>query len=206
MFKTPGQAHSVAVSGTKAYIADHMSGVDVIDVSNPAKPTSTGAFFLDGYARDVVVAGTLAYAIDSPSGFYVFDLTKPGEFEPVTALQSANGRFIDAGPATGGAPTVAAVTGFGGIQFFDISNPRAPVLAATYKTPSGRPQRVSIRGGRAYVADGAEGLHVLDLSTPGKPNLLGSFKTPAPARDVAVAGDSIVVAGPEGIVILQERR
>jgi len=44
--KTPGQAKNVAVFGTKAVVADHMSGVDFIDVSNKAKPVSLGSFFL----------------------------------------------------------------------------------------------------------------------------------------------------------------
>jgi len=63
-----GAGQEVAVFGTKAVVADHMSGVDFIDVSNKAKPVSLGSFFLDGYARDVVAAGSLAYAVDAPTG------------------------------------------------------------------------------------------------------------------------------------------
>ena len=209
-FKTPGQAHGVAVSGSTVLVADHMSGVDIIDISNPERPVSTGAFFLEGYARDVAVSGTTAYAVDSPNSFYVLDLTKPGTFEPVATLTAANGRFIDvsraeddSGASGAGRAIVACVPGPSGLQVFDVSNPKTPVLAATFRT-SGRPQRVSVSGARAFVADGAEGVQVVDIARPSVPALVGGFKTTGPARDVAVAGSLVfVVSGPDTVLILQ---
>ncbi len=194
--KTPGQAKNVTVIGTKALVADHMSGVDHIDVSNAAKPVSLGSFFLDGYARDVVSSGSLAYAVDAPTGLYIFDLSKPGPFEPITTAQSASAPasiVVSDGPAAQG-PKVAVMVGAGTLQVYDVSNPAAPVRAATYKTPSGRPVRVTLSGHLAYVADGREGLQVVDLSTPSMPRLIGGYKTSNPARDVAVANSLVFVA------------
>ena len=37
--KTPGQAKNVAIYGTKALVADHMSGVDYLDIKDPAQST-----------------------------------------------------------------------------------------------------------------------------------------------------------------------
>ena len=198
--KTPGQAKNVAVFGTKAVVADHMSGVDFIDVSNPAKPASMGSFFLDGYARDVVASGSLAYAVDAPAGLYVFDLSKPGPLDAVSSQQSATapGSIVVSDVPAAQGPKVAVLVGGGSLQVYDLTNPAAaPVKAATYRTPGGRPQRVALRGTQAYVADGPAGLEVVDLSTPSSPRLVGTYKTPNPARDVAVADSLVfVVAGP----------
>lgn len=190
--KTPGQAKNVAVFGTKAAVADHMSGVDFIDASNPAKLVSLGSFYLDGYARDVAASGSLAYAVDAPTGLYVFDLSKSGPMDAVSTQQSATapGSIVVSEAAFQG-PKIAILVGGGSLQVYDLSNPAAPVKAATYRTPGGRPLRASLSGSLAYVADGGEGLQVVDFSTPTKPSLVGAFKTPRPARDVAVA-DSLV--------------
>jgi hypothetical protein len=198
-FKTPGQAKNVALFGTKALVADHMSGLDILDVSNAAKPASLGSFFLEGYSRDVVIANAFAYAVDAPSGLYVFDLSKADPLEPVSTLQSPNSdRGSPLHPSielpaasTTELPTIACVVRSQSLQVYDISNPRAPVSVATYRTPSGRPQRVALSDKLAYVADGQEGLLILDLATPANPTIVGTFKTPSPARDVTVA-DSLV--------------
>jgi hypothetical protein len=197
--KTPGQAKNVAVYGTRAVIADHMSGVDFVDVSNPAKPASLGSFFLDGYARDVVAAGSMAYAVDAPAGLYVFDLSKPGPLDAVSTQQSATapGSIVVSDVSATQGPKIAVLVGGGSLQVYDMSNPTAPVKAATYRTPGGRPQRVALSGTEAYVAAGQEGLVVVDLSTPSMPRLVGTYKTPSPARDVAVSDSLVfVVAGP----------
>ncbi len=198
-FKTPGQAKHVALFGTRALVADHMTGLDVLDVSNVSRPVSAGSFYLEGYARDVWVLGTLGVAIDSPSGLYVFDLLKAGALEPVGTLQTpikdrggplhpklASVKVSGAEP-----PGLIGVVRSESLLFYDISNPAKPVTVATFRTPSGRPQRATLTSKRAYVADAQEGLIVLDLSAISAPQIIGSFKTPSPARDVFVA-DSLV--------------
>jgi hypothetical protein len=205
-FKTRGQAHGVAVYGTKALIADHMAGVVLVDASNPANPVAVDSFFLEGYPRDVVARGALAYAVDSPTGFYVFDLSKSGPLEPASALQSANGRALGVSEGAPGAniANIVCVAGGAALQVFDVTHPAAPVLTATYRTP-GRPQRVSLQGRLAYVADGPAGLQVVDLSMPSTPRLIGAHATSAPARDVAIASSLVlVVVGNEEVLLLRQ--
>jgi hypothetical protein len=196
--KTRGQAKAVVVTGKRAVVVDHMDGLAFVDVSDVDKPTAAGSLFVDGYARDVALAGSLAYAVDSPSGFYAVDLAKAGPVDFTGSVQAANGQTV----AVSG--SVACVPGRGGLQIFDVSNPAAPVLAATLKTP-GTAQRVAIRGKRAYVADGREGLQVVDVSNPARPAIVGSYKTGSPARDVAVGdGLILVVTVSDGTAVLRE--
>jgi hypothetical protein len=194
--KLPGQAKNVALVGTTALIADHMSGLDIVDVADVARPVNRGSFFLEGYARDVVSAGSMAYAIDAPSGLYVFDLSQAGPVEPIGSQQSARApASIELAKGSAGqSANLAVLVGGGLLQVYDITKASAPVRAATFKTPSGRPARATVYGTRAYVADFREGLQVVDLSTPSAPALVGGFKTPEPARDVAVSDSFAFVA------------
>jgi hypothetical protein len=90
---------------------------------------------------------------------------------------------------------------------FNVSDPAAPSLASTFRTPGGAPARATLRGARAYVADGREGLQVVDLSNPANPKIIGAYKTTNPARDVAVSeGLAFVVAGANQVQILGETR
>jgi hypothetical protein len=78
------------------------------------------------------------------------------------------------------------------------------VQATTYRTP-GNAQRVTIRGTRAYVADGPGGLQVLDLSTPSTPAIVGGYQTSMPARDVAVTDALVLVVTADGVLILRPK-
>jgi hypothetical protein len=206
--KTPGQAKNVALYGTRALVADHVSGIDAIDVSTPTMPKLTGSFFVDGFAKDVVIRDSFAYALDQPTGLSVFDLTKTGAFEPVASATLANPiplfAQLDVSPGSAKGERVAVVVGGGPIQIFTVRSGLAPVLATTYRTP-GSPQRVAIRGTRAYLADGPAGVQVLDLSAPSQPAMVGGYKTATPARDIAVTNSLVlVVTGGEEVLILRQ--
>jgi hypothetical protein len=204
--KTPGQSKSVAVVGSMALVADHMSGVNFIDVTDPAKPQVKGDFFLDGYARAVASSGPIAVAVDSPTGVYVFDLSKPSRLEPISTQQSAErpGSVEVSEIPDGAVRRLAVLVGSGALQIYDVTDPVKPVKAATFKTPSGRPLDVALRGAIAYVADSTAGLQIVDLSTPAAPKIVGSFKTPASARSVAVTDALIVVSVTKGPVPASE--
>jgi hypothetical protein len=68
---TPGAAYDVAVVGSYAYVADNLSGLQVIDVSNPAIPVVMGGLDTPDAARGVAVVGDYAYVADGISGLQV---------------------------------------------------------------------------------------------------------------------------------------
>ena len=190
--KTPGQVKDVDVSGDTAVLADHMSGVDLVDVSDVRAPAALGSVYLDGYSRDVAVLGPLAYAVDDPSGFYVLDLADTDSWEPMAALQSADGPRIVQVSETAQRP-LAVLLGHGTLQVYDLATPAEPAYLSTYATP-GRALRVALDGPLAYVADGDHGMLVVSLEDPAAPRVVGSFRTADAVRDVAVDGDLTLVA------------
>ncbi|MCG2721624.1 MAG: S8 family serine peptidase, partial [Thermodesulfovibrionales bacterium] len=72
----PGEvsAYSVDVSGNYAYLAAGDLGLQVVDVTNPAKPLSVGSYATPGYAYDVFVSGNYAYVADSSAGIQVIEV------------------------------------------------------------------------------------------------------------------------------------
>ena len=206
---TPGQAKNVAVSGGRAVVADHMSGVDIIDVSDVDAPVEVGSVYTDGYARDVAMFGSHAYAVDHPAGFYVLDTAAADPLTPLGSLQSASAprhvEILDAAPhvavLVGGVPfdplralrdDAPPVDPRGTLQIYDVSDPSAPALITTFRTP-GDAQRTELRGHLAYVADGPAGLSVVDLSAPESPRVVGRYATRHFARDIAVGDGTVLV-------------
>tara|TARA_B100001123_G_scaffold448970_1_gene612320 strand:+ start:696 stop:1691 length:996 start_codon:yes stop_codon:yes gene_type:complete len=186
--KTPGQAKDVEISGATALLADHMSGVDLVDITDPETPTAIGSVYLDGYGRDVAASGTIGYAVDDPSGFYVIDLQERDSWEPLSAIQSANGpRIVEI------EDDLALLVGKGTLQIYDISNPTAPTHRSNYGTPGGA-HRAVLFDNHAYVADGKMGLLVVDLNNPLVPTVAASYRHSEPVRDVAVYGNLVVIA------------
>ena len=191
-FKSLGQVKVGAVYGAKVVLIDHMEGLVMLDTSNEAEPVSVGSFFLDGYARDVTTSGALAYAVDTPTGLYIFDLARPGPLEPIGVLHAPNApHSIEVSEAPGGGrSTVVCGIAAGALQIYDVSDPTAPVRAASFRVP-GQAQRISFKGEVAYVAAGRGGLQIVDLSTPSRPRIIGEYASTGPVRDVAVS-DSLV--------------
>ena len=143
---------------------------------------------------------SIAAAVDAPTGLYLFDFTKAAKLEAVGTEQSAERPVLVDVTSTNGssAPNVAVLVGSGTLQIYDISAPAAPRKVSTFRTPAGRPARVTLRNSLAYVADLVDGLVIVDLAEPASPRVVSTFKTPMPARDVAVGGGLILVAVARG--------
>ena len=66
-YDTKGFAYAVYISGNKAYVADFMFGLQIIDISNPKAPVLLGSYDTPGYAQGVYVSGNTAYVADGSS-------------------------------------------------------------------------------------------------------------------------------------------
>jgi hypothetical protein len=70
-----GLAHSVAVSGTLAYVGNTDGDLYVIDVTNPARPTPLANYGMGGWAEDVYLSGGLVYVADGRGGLKILRYT-----------------------------------------------------------------------------------------------------------------------------------
>ncbi len=71
---TPGNAYSVDIIGSYAYVADAFSGLQLVDVSDPGAPTLIGGADTPHFAYDVAVEGAYAYVADAATGLQIVDI------------------------------------------------------------------------------------------------------------------------------------
>jgi len=158
------------VSGSMAYVADGLPGLQVIDVSNPASPVIVRGVDTPGVARGVVVSGSMVFVADGTGGLQVIDVSNP-------ASPGIVGSAAVPGEAWGVAVSgpVAYVAGStGGLQVIDVSNPASPVLVGSMDTP-GLAWGVVVSGSAVYVADACSGLEILPGQCDVTPVLLSRF-------------------------------
>jgi len=195
-YDTPGFARGVAVAGDFAFVADHGSGLSVIDISDPNNPVFVDNITLLSNAYDVVVEGDLAFVAYGGAGLKIFDISNPSNLSSEGEYDTPN-NAVDVA-VSGDLAFVADISG--GLQIINISNPSSPVFAGSYNT-SAYPSGVAVAGNNAFVADGA-GLQVIDISDPSTPTLIGSYTTSG-GVDVVVEGDLAFMAdGWDGLLVI----
>ncbi|MGB3220186.1 MAG: hypothetical protein WBD79_22550, partial [Anaerolineae bacterium] len=185
----PGVVRDVSVVAGRAYVAAWDSGLQIIDISNPANPTLRGAYNTPGYAYGVSVVGGLAYVADAWGGLQIIDVSNP-------ANPTRRGAYDTSGDARGVSVvgSLAYVAdAWGGLQIIDVSNPANPTLRGAYDTP-GWASGVSVVGSLAYVAAENSGLKIIDVSNPANPTLRGAYDTLGNALGVSVVGSLAYVA------------
>ena len=195
---TTGTANDVTISGNYAYVADQASGLQIIDISNPAAPTLAGTVDTTGNAVGVAISGNHAYVADGNNGVQVINISNPAS-PSLTATFNVIG--IAYGVAISGNYAYVAY-GVHGLRVIDISNPASPTLAGTYDT-TGTAVGVAISGNYAYVADANTGLQVINISNPTSPTLAGTYDTTGTANGVAISGNYAYVAdGVDGLQVI----
>lgn len=163
-------------SGGRDYVlvADHNSGISVVDVTEPDAPAlvgglrgGEGGFDLLGGAHDIDVfdvPGGGPYALmTGDRGIHTIDMSRPGE--PRVAGTLKNG-----------------TEGYAQLTAYD---------AVVFEAAGGRPY--------ALVADYTAGLHIIDLTDPHEPAHIGSVPAGTEEDLLLVPGSAIsTVASPDG--------
>lgn len=190
----------VAVAGNYAYVTDwhpfdgNGTGLNIINITNPAAPTKTGFYDTLG-ALGVAIAGNYAYVTDWSNQLRIINVSNPsapteaGFFSPITGLDVTvvnNYAYV--------------ANGQNGLLIISVSNPSAPKVVGSYIT-SGHATGVAVSGDYAYIVDG-DSLRVIDISNPSTPKEVGFYVTPGVANEVAVDGDYIYVADREGGLLI----
>ena len=129
--------HCPLMAGLPTWQHDYSSGLQIIDVSNPASPTRVGSYDTPSSAWGVSLSsdGRFAYVADYSSGLQIIDVlviqhlpTRVGSYDTPSYAYgvslSSDGRF-------------AYVADYSsGLQIIDVSNPASPTRVGSYDTPS----------------------------------------------------------------------
>jgi hypothetical protein len=184
---TADDASAVAVVGGLAYLADDLSGLRVIDVSDPTAPAEVGsiAFPFLGLS-DIEVLDGRAYVLGDDE-LRVIDVSNPAAPVEIGALDVRGGLDIEVMDGL-----AYVVTGNSRLEVIDVSNPAAPVELDRPSFPPPLPGlgplnalELAPGGGLAYVATRlalfpsggprVPALQVLDVSDPVFPFVIGTF-------------------------------
>ncbi|MFZ2725664.1 MAG: hypothetical protein WAX77_05405 [Methylococcaceae bacterium] len=190
-------ANSLQIIGTTAYLADGVSGFQLVSISNPYLPILKGVY-TNGYSsvNDVQVVGNIAYLADNgtdASGLQIINISNAYLPFRVGSLTTYDARDVQ---VIGSRAYLA--DGYAGLDIIDISDPSAPYLIGSYENTAGTAYSVDVVGHIAYIADGTAGLQVVDVSNANAPVLKGGYLTSGEARAVQVVGTNAYLADNEG--------
>jgi hypothetical protein len=169
----------------------------VIDISNPASPTSAATVAYDsdiGGAYGVAIYGTTLYVSGSNVGASagvtaIIDISTPTSPGTPTYFATPNGPACS--PVISGTNLFVAGQADGTVQIFDISIPTSPSLLSTI-TCSSPPTGLNISGNYLYITEqvgsSSSKVEVIDISNPVSPS---SIKTLALANPFAAQGTII---------------
>ena len=153
-----------AVAGHYLYVACGDSGVQVVDISDPAGPGARRHGRHAGRRR--TTSQSTATRSASP--------TRPA------ACRSSTPTSPDAPAVIGGSAAAGSVGAFAkgdltflaegpdGLRIVSLADPSAPVTLGSCDTP-GDARDVVVVGTLAYVADGGAGVQIVDIARPGGP-------------------------------------
>lgn len=171
----------IAVKDEQAYVMIPEQGIQLIDVSDPTKPTPT-SFYPNMIAHDITVADDYLYLAKGEAGFQIFDISRPlsptlvGSYDGgLTTKVNINGKY--------------AYTGEG--EIIDMSNLANPILISRYESTDGNSWK-TVSDGYAYGLKNLEGfLDVIDISNPSRPTLISQH--PAATNGIAYYAFDVVV-------------
>ena len=185
---------TLSSDNTKAYVAHSDTGLDIIDITNPASLTPISTFDVDGSAYAVTLSSddTKAY-VTTTSSYTPRKLQAVDIRYPLTPTLIAN---LDInGPITlsKDGTKAYAVDYTSGLQIIDISNPFTSILLATFDTAgmASVNQKITLSsdGTKVYVSDSVSGLEIIDVSDPLTPTLLGTCSTNGTPYSITLSSD-----------------
>jgi len=183
------QGDSVKVKGNYAFIGAHNAGVWVLNVSDPANPKPI-AVMLNG-GRNVAVEtsedGNYLYVAGGWSGLCIANISDP---------ENPKWEIVDYGPNTGG--TLIAVDNYlyhGGLQIYDVSDPKNPELVYDEKLYGDKGRVIGRYGNDYLIGVGTEGVFVVDISNRTNPVVVGNVSLPQEPNVHILAGHPGAVSG-----------
>ncbi len=189
---------SMAVEGKYAYLLQgnvaKPKRLQVVDLTDPAKPKVVGAIPVTVEAMRVAVFGKHAYVLDEPH-LKVIDVSDPTAPREVGKLELGEhlwdvailGRF-------------AYITDVESVRVIDLEDPTKPKQVGRCEVESA--QCLTVVGQHAYIACDVDGLYIIDISNAEAPKEVGHFRKSAGAADVVVSDKYAYIAGGEDAVTL----
>jgi hypothetical protein len=179
------------------YVARHLEGIRIYDLSNPAAPVLLAVQSTLGNPYGIYQYGNYLYVANF-NNLQLIDVTDPAN--PVLAGQC---------PLTGYACAVQVVGNYAymgtfndGLQIVDVSDPNDPFMLGDLDLANPC-YDIHVIGDYAYIANNTAGISIVDISDPMDPNFVGSIATGGTSFEMRVDGDYAYIAdGDYGMHVL----
>jgi hypothetical protein len=170
IYHPPEDILSFALDGETAYIADHLHGLRMVDISNPQNPIEVQRYSRYGVDYDVMVSGNMAYVRENLKLkiMDIADLQHPLEL----GFYELNWSYQDLKVV--GNVGYMAQSSYDCIRSIDLSNPNSPSLLGTYTDETDVHYRLAVYDHYAYVV-GNDGLTIVDIADPRNMQQIGFF-------------------------------
>jgi RHS repeat-associated protein len=180
---------SITISGDYAYLAC-LTGLEILDISNPSTPIFVGKYYNQYGVTDVAVSGNYAY-VATTYGVVIVDITDPTSPKGVGGYNASN-KYVNE-VAVSGNYAYASVSEVG-LVILNITNSSSPTFAGSYAC---RAYDITLVDNYAYVADNSNGLLILDVTNSSSPTLVGNYA--GRANYVTVSGNYAYVVADSGV-------
>jgi hypothetical protein len=200
---TPGEATGIVLLGDVAYVADGVSGLQVIDVSDLEAPAIVGAVPIPGcgQAMEVAMHGDRVYVMTKTNAgagcLFVLDATPM--IPVITGSISLPSNPWDLAATDDHVFVAAEHTG---IVSIDVSNPAAPAIDGILDTPEIAGSVTTGPGPNHICVGTPEALLVLEITNPASPAVVGRLARPAGKAVIAGNLAYILLGSPGGLGVV----
>lgn len=162
-------AVDVCIDNGRAYVADWMSGLKILDISDPARPTTLGSYDTAGQPPDMAsVVARDSFAFVDWFWFRVVDVSDPAH--PTAAGQLDLFAPPEDMVIRDSFVYVAEVNRF---QIVNVARPREPVLVGSCVAGDATSAGLWLADTVAYVANDVT--QVVNVADPASPQVVGQF-------------------------------
>jgi hypothetical protein len=191
---------SLGLSGEHLLLAEAGSGLQIMNVANPALPALSSA--LDGgmWITQVNASGGRVIALTYQDILFL-DLESIGSIQPQHAFATLSWAIML--QVVNNLGYIAA--GNDGLQIFDLTNPAAIQYVSSYRPNTFADiEAVHVVGNVAYLASSQRGLDIVDISNPRAPVPLGTYPTAVSSMGTVrlqAVGNRLYMAHEQGLAI-----
>jgi hypothetical protein len=181
LIKGTVDAHDIGFAGDKALILQSTYGLQVADW-HTLEPESRAIMDLPPVLQARVfeqlhIEGNMAYLASWGSGLFMVDVSNPAVPRQVGHWEMA---YVSSVDVVDGLALVGRVSGPGGFNVIDVSNPARPLERGGIGNV--HPIQIRNHGRTAFLADTDSGVRIIDFNDPDLPRQIGSYQ-----QDCAIA-------------------
>lgn len=151
--------------GTRAFLALHRGGLQVVDVANPGQPNALFTYVSSSgqFVQSLLAIDESTLLVSWDAGIDVLSIEGAEEPPHLLEILPTVGREAKGVSLSPDGSLAVLALGAEGVQIFDLSDPQHPIPVGFVDTP-GEAYSTAIQESRLAVADGLCGLEVLNIS------------------------------------------